>query len=170
MVNPLHYGAYPYWHYRASVAQVVGVPADMGIEINVREGDLLIIDNVYILAGTFGAGRDILFVHLDEDDNQIKILLRDNITTGQKIMSGIQVISNSGTVTEDAVGFPFLPYVIPSSHKIILAAQSLANTEVITLDVLARIVSGIRYTQAAGDIAPRGAGVANPTVVKNEMC
>lgn len=145
------------WALLCSVAQVVAAPTPIGIKITPGEGNMLKIQSIRVIAGTFGAGRTVTVKHKDSAGNTVMELGTKSMTTNEAInVPGLSVHTTATGNTASKIGAPTLPYFVCGTDYIAIEIASAANGEVTTFNlrclvrafcpVVAAIGAGISVT------------------------
>lgn len=120
------------WECKQVATQPVGAPATMGYVLTIPEGERGLLMGGRMGADNYGAGRTIV-VTLDRPAGsalyRIASAALDNWTLAiSPTLTSITVTAQ----TQNVIGIPYMPYVLPELTEITINGLSLANAETVT--------------------------------------
>lgn len=153
--------------YQITITQVVAAPATIGFQWTIPTDEILFLEDLWIQAGTVGAGRSILASKL-RSGVTTRRLMRATLTTGQFMQNGMQSISNASNITADSLGSGQQVTKFYPGEILYVVGSSFANTETFNAYIIGRILSGILPTvgiESSGkNIEMIGAGIVDGTI------
>lgn len=142
------------WHILQVATQPVGVPATMGFNITIPEGERGLLLGGVIGQDNYAAGRAIT-VQLQHNRAgtpfNTYILGVDTVDNIFIALAPILVSITETTTTANVLGVPYMPFILPELSRIRITGASLANAETLTgnLFIATRVLPPIVATEGA---------------------